>query len=177
MLGAPLEQIISDGVFPADLHPGNIFITPEGTLGLLNFGSVGRLDPATQTALGMMLYPIDKSDAAGATDALIELLDRPENLVERALERPLGTLLTRFRTGFGPGGSQKMFGDLFALIIAHQFAVPAQIGAAQSFLRPPVPDGPVPAAHCWGVGWLRGHWSHPADHQQCRPELAREINL
>ncbi|MGO2540966.1 MAG: ABC1 kinase family protein [Specibacter sp.] len=130
LLGATLEQIISDGVFHADLHAGNIFITPEGTLGLLDFGAVGRLDPATQTALGMMLYAIDKNDAAGATDALIELLDRPEKLDERALERALGQLLTRFRTGFGPGGSQKMFGDLFALVIAHKFAVPAQIGAA-----------------------------------------------
>lgn len=130
LLGATLEQIISDGIFHADLHPGNIFITPEGTLGLLDFGSVGRLDPATQNSLGMMLYAIDKHDAAGATDALIELLDRPEDLDERALERSLGQLLTRFRTGFGPGGSQKMFGDLFGLVIAHQFAVPAQIGAA-----------------------------------------------
>ncbi|WP_253901584.1 AarF/ABC1/UbiB kinase family protein [Arthrobacter sp. PAMC 25486] len=130
LLGATLEQIISDGVFHADLHAGNIFITPEGTLGLLDFGSVGRLDPATQTALGMMLYAIDKNDAAGATDALIELLDRPEDLDERALERSLGQLLTRFRPGFGPGGSQRMFGDLFALVIAHKFAVPAQIGAA-----------------------------------------------
>ncbi|WP_315913330.1 AarF/ABC1/UbiB kinase family protein [Arthrobacter sp. lap29] len=94
LLGATLEQIISDGVFHADLHPGNIFITPEGTLGLLDFGSVGRLDPATQTALGMMLYAIDKHNAAGATDAVIELLDRPENLDERArLERPLRPLL------------------------------------------------------------------------------------
>lgn len=130
LLGATLEQIISDGVFHADLHAGNIFITPDGSLGLLDFGSVGRLDPATQTALGMMLYAIDKNDAAGATDALIELLDRPADLDERTLERSLGQLLTRFRTGFGPGGSQRMFGDLFALVIAHKFAVPAQIGAA-----------------------------------------------
>ncbi|MFQ4149182.1 AarF/UbiB family protein [Arthrobacter sp. LAPM80] len=130
LLGATLEQIISDGVFHADLHAGNIFITPEGKLGLLDFGAVGRLDPATQTALGMMLYSIDKHDSAGATDALIELLDRPEDLDERALERSLGQLLTRFRTGFGPGGSQKMFADLFSLVIAHQFAVPPQIGAA-----------------------------------------------
>jgi len=130
LLGATLQQIISDGVFHADLHAGNIFITPDGTLGLLDFGSVGRLDPATQSALGMMLYSIDKNDAAGATDALIELLDRPEDLDVQALERSLGQLLTRLRTGFRAGGSQKMFGELFALVIVHKFSVPAQIGAA-----------------------------------------------
>lgn len=130
LLGVTLEQIISDGVFHADLHAGNIFITPDGTLGLLDFGAVGRLDAGTQTALGMMLYSIDKNDAAGVADSLIELLDRPDTLDARALERALGQLLTRFRTGFGPGGSRKMFGDLFALVIAHKFAVPPQIGAA-----------------------------------------------
>ncbi|WP_245933542.1 ABC1 kinase family protein [Arthrobacter livingstonensis] len=130
LLGATLQQIISDGVFHADLHAGNIFITPEGKLGLLDFGAVGRLDPATQSALGMMLYSIDKNDSAGATDALIELLDRPDDLDARAVERSLGQLLTRFRTGFRAGGSQKMFGELFALVIAHRFSVPPQIGAA-----------------------------------------------
>lgn len=130
LLGATLQQIISDGVFHADLHPGNIFITPEGTLGLLDFGAVGRLDPSTQSALGMMLYSIDKNDAAAATDALIELLDRPEDLDVRAVERSLGQLLTRFRAGFRAGGSQKMFTELFALVLAHKFSVPAQIGAA-----------------------------------------------
>lgn len=130
LLGVTLQQIISDGVFHGDLHAGNIFITPDGELGLLDFGSVGRLDPATQSAMGMMLYAIDKNDAAGATDALIDLLDRPENLDVRAVERSLGQLLTRFRTGFRAGGSMKMFGELFALVIEHKFTVPAQIGAA-----------------------------------------------
>src|SRR5690606_23794139 len=58
LLGATLEQIIGDGIFHADLHAGNIFITPEGKLGLLDFGAVGRLDPGTQTSLGLMLYSI-----------------------------------------------------------------------------------------------------------------------
>lgn len=130
LLGVTLQQIITDGVFHGDLHAGNIFITPEGKLGLLDFGAVGRLDPSTQTALGMMLYSIDKNDAAGATDALIELLDRPDDLDVRVVERSLGQLLTRFRSGFRAGGSQKMFGELFAMVIAHRFAVPPQIGAA-----------------------------------------------
>lgn len=130
LLGVTLQQIISDGVFHGDLHAGNIFITPDGELGLLDFGSVGRLDPATQSAMGMMLYAIDKNDAAGATDALIDLLDRPDTLDVRAVERSLGQLLTRFRTGFHAGGSMKMFGELFALVIDHKFTVPAQIGAA-----------------------------------------------
>ncbi len=88
LFGATLQQIISDAVFHADLHPGNIFITPGPGAGLLDSGAVGRLDV-------------------------------------RAVERSLGQLLTRFRTGFRAGGSMKMFTALFALVRAHNFPVPA----------------------------------------------------
>ncbi|GAA3474486.1 ABC1 kinase family protein [Nonomuraea roseola] len=130
LLSEILRQLIRTGVFHADLHPGNILITGDGGLGLLDFGSVGRLDQATRNALGMLLLAIDKNDAIAATDALIEMLDRPEGLAERELERELGQLMVRYRTGLGRGGSSGMFASLFGLVHAHGFAVPPQIAAA-----------------------------------------------
>lgn len=130
LLGATLEQIIGDGIFHADLHAGNIFITPERKLGLLDFGAVGRLDPATQTSLGLMLYSIDQNDSAGATDALIELLGRPDGLDDREVERAVGELLLRYGGGTRATQGQKLFDDLFNLVLAHRFSVPAPISAA-----------------------------------------------
>lgn len=130
LLGATLEQIIGDGIFHADLHAGNIVITPEGNLGLLDFGAVGRLDPATQTSLGLMLYSIDQNDSAGATDALIELLGRPDGLDDREVERAVGELLLRYGGGTRATQGQKLFDDLFNLVLAHRFSVPAPISAA-----------------------------------------------
>ncbi|MGH9270099.1 MAG: ABC1 kinase family protein, partial [Ilumatobacteraceae bacterium] len=40
-----LDQVLRDGVYHADPHPGNIFVDPQGVLWLLDFGAVGRLDP------------------------------------------------------------------------------------------------------------------------------------
>ncbi|WP_172171499.1 AarF/ABC1/UbiB kinase family protein [Brevibacterium sp. CT2-23B] len=130
LLGATLEQIIGDGIFHADLHAGNIFITPEGKLGLLDFGAVGRLDPGTQTSLGLMLYSIDQNDSAGATDALFELLGRPDGLNDREVERAVGELLLRYGGGTRAAQGQKLFDDLFNLVLAHRFSVPAPISAA-----------------------------------------------
>jgi len=130
LLGATLEQIIGDGIFHADLHAGNIFITPEGKLGLLDFGAVGRLDPGTQTSLGLMLYSIDQNDSAGASDALIELLGRPDGLNDREVERAVGELLLRYGGGTRAAQGQKLFDDLFNLVLAHRFSVPAPISAA-----------------------------------------------
>jgi ubiquinone biosynthesis protein len=38
-----LQMFVSDGLFHADLHPGNIFFHPDGTFTLLDFGMVGEL--------------------------------------------------------------------------------------------------------------------------------------
>ncbi len=130
LLNATLHQISGDGVFHADLHPGNIFITGDGGLALLDFGAVGRLDPASQQSLNLLLFAIDKNDNQLATDALLGLLDRPEAFDERGFERALGQLLVRYRHGFGGQGGSEMFTALFSLIIRNGFSVPPQVAAA-----------------------------------------------
>ncbi len=50
-----MTQIFELGIFHADLHPGNILLMPNGSLGLLDFGIVGKIDDATRM-LGAELY-------------------------------------------------------------------------------------------------------------------------
>ena len=130
LLDSVLRQIVADGVFHADLHPGNVVLWPDGAVGLLDFGSVGRLDSVSRATLASLLSAIDADDPVRATDALIELLDRPAGLDERALQRSLGQLITRFRGGLGSGGSAAVFSELFALVLEHGFSVPPAVAAA-----------------------------------------------
>ena len=44
LLGGLLGQVMLDGIFHADPHPGNILLLGDGQLGLLDWGSVGRID-------------------------------------------------------------------------------------------------------------------------------------
>ncbi len=49
---AMLVQVFERGVFHADLHPGNLILTPDNRLGLLDFGITGALDePLRRTLL------------------------------------------------------------------------------------------------------------------------------
>lgn len=130
LLAAILAQVLDDGVFHADLHPGNIVLWPDGTTGLLDFGSVGRIDAASRRSLATLLWAIDVDDPALATDCLLDLLDRPEFLDDRELQRDVGRLLTRYRGGVGQGGSSALFGELFTMIIRHGLRVPPPIAAA-----------------------------------------------
>lgn len=128
LLGSTLRQIIVTGVFHADLHPGNVLIAPDGTIGLLDFGSVGRLDRTARSALGLLLYAIERDDPIAAASSLVELLGRPDELDHRALEREVGELMVRYRSA--ASAATGVFTALFRLVVQHRFAVPAQVAAA-----------------------------------------------
>ncbi|WP_329549975.1 AarF/ABC1/UbiB kinase family protein [Streptomyces sp. NBC_01356] len=74
LLSALLQQVMVDGVFHADPHPGNILLLPDNTLALLDFGSVGRLDTQLQGSLQRLLLAIDQRDPAALRDAFIEVM-------------------------------------------------------------------------------------------------------
>lgn len=128
VLGCVLRQIVVTGVFHADLHPGNLLIRPDGTVGLIDFGSVGRLDRTARSALGLLLYAIERDDPIAAASSLVELLGRPDELDQRALERAIGELMVRYRTG--SAAALGVFTALFRLVVQHRFAVPPQVAAA-----------------------------------------------
>ena len=129
LLSGVLRQIFVHGVFHADLHPGNVILTDDGDLALLDFGSVGRLDRPTRSALVMLLYAVERQDSIAATDALLDLMDRPATLDDRELEREVGKLMLRYGDGFAPGGSASMFADLLDVVVRFGFRVPPQLAA------------------------------------------------
>jgi ubiquinone biosynthesis protein len=123
-----LGQVAIDGVFHADPHPGNFLLLEDGRIGMLDLGSVGRLDPATREALQRFLLAIDHGDPVGATDALLEIVDRPDVIDERGLERAVGQFMTRHLTGAAAIGPA-MFNDLFKIITSHELGVPPEVAA------------------------------------------------
>ena len=46
-----LKQVMIDGCFHGDPHPGNLLVQPDGTLAFIDFGVVGRLDELTMARL------------------------------------------------------------------------------------------------------------------------------
>ncbi|MDT7787423.1 MAG: ubiquinone biosynthesis protein [Pseudonocardiales bacterium] len=123
-----LRQVMLDGVFHADPHPGNVLLLNDGRLGLLDFGSVGRIDSALRSALQRLLIAIDRSDPASLTDALLELTSRPEDIDEQRLERALGQFMAR-HLGAGMRPDVEMFGDLFLIVSRFGLSIPPEIAA------------------------------------------------
>jgi predicted unusual protein kinase regulating ubiquinone biosynthesis (AarF/ABC1/UbiB family) len=68
---AYLDQVLVEGFFHADPHPGNIFITDNGRLALLDLGMVAHLDPEVRDSLLKLLLAI--SDGRGHDAAQISM--------------------------------------------------------------------------------------------------------
>jgi ubiquinone biosynthesis protein len=128
MLDYLLRQVMIDGVFHADPHPGNILLLTDGRLGMLDFGSVGRLDSALRSSMQRLLAAVDSGDPLYLCDAVLEVMTAPDDVDEAVLERDLGRFTARhLRTDSGFDAA--MFTDLFRIVSSHGLAVPAEVAA------------------------------------------------
>lgn len=128
LLRSLLRQVMLDGVFHADPHPGNILLLADGQLGLLDFGSVGRIDAVLRAALQKLLVAIDQGDPMALCDALLELVSRPDEIDEQQLERALGQFMARHLSA-GMRPDVEMFTDLFRLVYRYGLSIPPEIAA------------------------------------------------
>lgn len=68
-----LKQLLEDGFFHADPHPGNLLVTPDGRLAFFDFGMVGRITPQLQAKMIDAFFHVVSKDPAGIAQDLIEL--------------------------------------------------------------------------------------------------------
>ncbi|QEQ00705.1 AarF/ABC1/UbiB kinase family protein [Thermosynechococcus sp. CL-1] len=70
---AYLYQVLNDGFFHADPHPGNIAVSPNGQLIFYDFGMMGRIQPVTRDKLLKTFLSIAQRDAEQVVQCLVEL--------------------------------------------------------------------------------------------------------
>ena len=56
LVGAFLRQAIAEGFFHADLHQGNLFVTPESRIAAIDFGIMGRVNRQARLWLAEILH-------------------------------------------------------------------------------------------------------------------------
>ncbi|HEY9638139.1 MAG TPA: AarF/ABC1/UbiB kinase family protein [Coleofasciculaceae cyanobacterium] len=70
---AYLQQLLNDGFFHADPHPGNIAVSPEGALIFYDFGMMGRIKSNVREQLMETLFGIAEKNAERVVTSLVEL--------------------------------------------------------------------------------------------------------
>lgn len=90
---AYLHQVLVDGFFHADPHPGNILLTREHDLVILDLGMVGRFQPKLQTQLIKLLIAISESEAGAAADVALEIGETVDGFDESEFRSRVGDLV------------------------------------------------------------------------------------
>ena len=100
LLQSFLDQVLRDGLYHADPHPGNIFVDPSGCLWFLDFGAVGRLSPVVLESMQEMAIGFQLNDPVVLARATTHLAGGVDGADSRALEADIGLVLTE---GLGSG--------------------------------------------------------------------------
>lgn len=92
---AYLQQILVDGFFHADPHPGNVFLTDDYRIALIDLGMVGRIMPGLQEQLLQLLLAIAEGRADDAADIAIKVGERKEDFAEKEFKRRIGEIVAK----------------------------------------------------------------------------------
>ncbi|CAN5465663.1 AarF/UbiB family protein [soil metagenome] len=90
---AYLKQILVDGFFHADPHPGNVLLTNENKIGLLDLGMVAHLTPSMQEKLLQLILAISEGRSDAAADIAIDIGTRRANFDEAACRKQIADLV------------------------------------------------------------------------------------
>ena len=90
---AYLKQVLVDGFFHADPHPGNVFLTNDHRIALLDLGMVGTTTPTMQENLLKILIAVSEGKSEDAAAVLVKMSEVSKDFDEAALKKRVGQLV------------------------------------------------------------------------------------
>lgn len=123
-----MRMVFEDGVFHADPHAGNLFVEADGTIGIIDFGMVGRVNPTLRRQFARMVVALYRQDTESMVSALLQIAPPRSTLDRRALRREVGRI-----TGWLDGRAladiqvDVVANQIFAVVRHHRLALPPEV--------------------------------------------------
>jgi ubiquinone biosynthesis protein len=92
---AYLKQILVDGFFHADPHPGNVFITDDNRIAIIDLGMVGHITGSFQENLLRLLLAISEGRGDEAAEASMRMGEPKPNFAKRDFENQVANLVAQ----------------------------------------------------------------------------------
>ncbi len=95
LFAAYLKQILVDGFFHADAHPGNVLLTEDGRLALIDLGMVAQVTPRMQDQLLQLVLAMSEGRPDDAAGYARRLGEPREGFEEREFARRIAEVMAR----------------------------------------------------------------------------------
>lgn len=121
-----LKQILEDGFFHADPHPGNIFLENDNTIVFIDYGMVGILDEKDQENMAEIIAGLAVKDMTKIINGFRGFNTFPDGINEKSLKSELKEILDKYyslpvkQINIG-----KIFDEMSQVIIRYKVAIPA----------------------------------------------------
>ncbi|WP_448483019.1 ABC1 kinase family protein [Pseudoxanthomonas mexicana] len=126
--GLVLKMVLEDGFFHADPHPGNIFYMPDGAIGVIDFGMVGRVTEHRRFQIVRLLHGLVVHDSAAVAEVLADWTEENNDIDEVRLQESADVFVDQYRgVPLKDLRMGAMLGDVTAMLREHGLSLPADL--------------------------------------------------
>jgi len=127
-LRAFFQMVFEDRFFHGDLHAGNLFLLPDGRIGLIDFGVVGRLTERTRDSIADMLMGLAYEDYELFANTLVDIAPYSENIDPDKFAKQLRDLIgPYFGLSFKQVNLGRLLMDSTSVAAANGVQVPSDL--------------------------------------------------
>ncbi|MBI2758474.1 MAG: AarF/ABC1/UbiB kinase family protein [Chloroflexi bacterium] len=123
-----LREVFEFGFFHADPHPGNFFVQHDGSIAMIDFGMVGRLDTNMMESLLRIGMAVGRQDAERITDEFFAIGMANADVKRKALQRDLDHFISRYAgRSIKDLAATKTVDEVMAIALRHHLQMPAEL--------------------------------------------------
>ncbi|MDF2986560.1 MAG: 2-octaprenylphenol hydroxylase [Eubacterium sp.] len=142
------NQILRDGFFHADPHPGNIQVLADGTIVFLDLGMVGCLNELRKTMISNFFVGVVSRDSRMVVKSIIDLETMPSRRDIKKFEKDVDRIIEKYLTmSWNEIKIEELLFEIFNIAFINHIKIPREfallaktLGTLQGLLEKLAPD-------------------------------------
>jgi ubiquinone biosynthesis protein len=123
-----LKQILVEGYFHGDPHPGNVLALPGDDIVFLDFGMVGRLSSEMKNNLASLVIALMRKKTDDVVKSIMHMGIVPEDIDVMSLRADVDRLYEKYYdVALSTTSLAQVIGDLFAVAYQHHIRIPSDL--------------------------------------------------